>query len=75
MDKVEIETASIQLVAYKKIVYHCLRYPSSKVYGAIVAEKSNPSNIMNAYPLSHTPIVNPTFGLALDLIESNLESN
>ena len=28
--------------------------------------------VENAYPLFHTPIVNPTFSVALDLIESNL---
>lgn len=28
--------------------------------------------VVDAYPLFHTPIVNPTFSVALDLIESNL---
>lgn len=28
----------------------------------------------NAYPLFHTPLVNPTFSVALDLIESNLSA-
>lgn len=30
------------------------------------------SKVSNAYPLFHTPLVNPTFSVALDLIESNL---
>lgn len=28
----------------------------------------------NAFPLFHTPIVNPTFSVALDLIESNMSA-
>jgi len=31
--------------------------------------------VSNAYPLFHTPIVNPTFSVALDLVESNLLPN
>jgi len=59
-----------------------MRYSSHKVYGifynnnegAIITEKNNQSKIIDAYPLFHSPIVNPTFGVALDLIESNLPS-
>jgi hypothetical protein len=38
--------------------------------GALVGTEGK--KITNAYPLFHTPIVNPTFSVALDLIESNL---
>lgn len=40
--------------------------------GAIITEKNIPNKIIDAYPLFHSPIVNPTLGVALDLIESNL---
>lgn len=43
--------------------------------GALIANKQNPNEIVNAFPLFHTPIVNPTFVIALDLIESNLSPN
>lgn len=57
-----------------------MRYSSHKVYGiflisikgAIITDKNNQNKIVDAYPLFHSPIVNPTFGVALDLIESNL---
>lgn len=52
-----------------------MRYPSHKVYGifkwdsgAIITDKNNHNKIIDAYPLFHSPIVNPTFGVALDLI-------
>lgn len=32
----------------------------------------NGTQVVDAYPLFHTPIVNPTLSVALDLIESNL---
>lgn len=27
------DTLKVDSIAFKKIVFHCLRYPSSKVYG------------------------------------------
>ncbi len=75
MDKVEKINGEIDIKAYKKIIYHCLRYSSHKVYGALVANKSDTNKITNAYPLFHSPIINPTLSIALDLIESNLQSN
>ena len=60
----------IEPLAYKKIVYHLIRYPTSKVTGALIGKEGR--KITNAYPLFHTPLVNPTFSVALDLIESNL---
>jgi hypothetical protein len=30
------------------------------------------STVTNVYPLFHTPLVNPTFSVAMDLIEANL---
>lgn len=32
----------------------------------------NKQSILDVFPLFHTPVVNPTFSVALDLIESNL---
>lgn len=49
-----------------------MRYPTSKVSGALVG---NNKEVIDAYPLFHTTIVNPTLSVALDLIESNLEGN
>lgn len=63
-------------LAYRKIVYHLVRYPTSKVTGNQTtysgALVGNGLQVVDAYPLFHTPIVNPTFSVALDLIESNL---
>lgn len=36
--------------------------------GAIITDKNNQNKIIDAYPLFHSPIVNPTLGVALDLI-------
>ena len=47
-----------------------MRYPTSKVAGALVG---NNKEVIDAYPLFHSTIVNPTLSVALDLIESNLE--
>lgn len=49
-----------------------MRYPTSKVSGALVGKNKE---VIDAYPLFHTTIVNPTLSVALDLIESNLEGN
>lgn len=63
-------------LAYRKIVYHLVRYPTSKVTGSqlayVGALVGKGMQVFDAYPLFHTPIVNPTFSVALDLIESNL---
>lgn len=63
-------------LAYRKIVYHLVRYPTSKVTGSQLAYAGalvgKGMQVADAYPLFHTPIVNPTFSVALDLIESNL---
>ena len=63
-------------LAYRKIVYHLVRYPTSKVTGNQLANAGalvgNGMQIVDAYPLFHTPIVNPTFSVALDLIDSNI---
>ena len=63
------------------MVFHCLRYPSSKVYGTYIdnigalVKQSGSQQITDSYPLFHTSIVAPTLSLALDLIQSNLQSN
>lgn len=40
--------------------------------GALIANKNSVNKITNAFPLFHSPIVNPVLGVALDLIESNI---
>ena len=77
--KENIEKPIVQLSpkAYKKIVYHSIRYPSSKVYGIIILilgilVGSSPNNISDAYPLFHTPLVNPSLTIAMNLVESNI---
>lgn len=42
--------------------------------GALIAYKNSANKITNAFPLFHTPIVNPVLGVALDLIESNISN-
>lgn len=69
----------VEQLAYKKIVYHALRYPTAKVTGTVVVyvgvlTSSNDKTISNAYPLFHSPIVNPIFSVGLDLVEGNLLS-
>jgi hypothetical protein len=57
-------------LAYKKIIYHLMRYPTSKVAGALVGSNRE---VLDAYPLFHSPILNPALSVALDLIDSNLD--
>lgn len=75
-EKEEKLDVTLTPVAYKKIVYHLVRYPTSKVTGTPLTYAGvlvgNKQTIFDAFPLFHTPLVNPTFSVALDLIESNL---
>lgn len=74
-------TLTIHEIAYKKMIYHCLCYPSSKVYGKNVSyvgaliEGDKEEMIVDAYPLFHTPLLAPSLSIAMDLIESNLSEN
>lgn len=63
---------SLSLVAYKKVMFHCLRYASSNVVGVLVGSKDT---IKDAFPLFHTPIVNPTLEIALELVEAQLPAD
>lgn len=46
--------ASVSHLAYKKIVLHCAKYPSGRVFGFLVGTKSAQAvDVVDAIPLSH----------------------
>lgn len=55
--------------AYRKMMLHCLRYASQNVVGLLIGNKSN---VEDAYPLFHTPIVNPSLEIGMELVEAQL---
>lgn len=63
---------TVSLTAYKKVMFHCLRYANSNVVGVLVGSKSE---IKDAFPLFHTPIVNPSLEIGLELVEAQLPSD
>lgn len=61
--------SELSIKAYRKMMLHCLRYASQNVVGVLTGNKST---IEDAFPLFHTPIVNPSLDIALELVEAQL---
>ena len=69
------EKQVITSIPYKKMMFHCLRYPTSKVIGnascdslgAVVREDSS-KKIVDAFPLFHAGLTSPVLSLGLDLV-------
>lgn len=66
------QEVSLSATAYKKVMFHCLRYANSNVLGLLVG---NSDTVKDAFPLFHTPIANPSLEIGLELVEAQLPAD
>lgn len=64
-----METIQFKQLAYKKMVYHNLKYSSNEVVGIFIGQKvNNALSIEDAFPLFHNPVTTPMLELAFVMV-------